>query len=429
MDTEDRLTRLEKLAGLLERGALSSEEYAEEKRKLLERKNPTNASDLVDQVCSADDVHNSASPEPILVECESDRIVQDTVAKPPTLQSDLSADDPSGPPSVVWNRNSKNQQDILILQTGIEEAFALAHDALRTCGFKWIKFDEDARELSAKVWKLKAWGSVDLFLSERGATETEVIVNSSARTDNLIAAMNDPNDAIFRWIVSALQQSSSSIIIEGQDGKSVRKTDSSFPSEAENQNRKRLKLEAFLLAGAASIGIFFAMAGGQPAASEINLSDYEGICRGERYEDECEGKFVIWEGAIRNVESDYVRVVFPQVTMDVQGFDGEGYGFVSGQKVRVSGWLADKNFMYPDIEEGEIAALESAEAALARLEREEEEYAHAARSRGATDYVGGLAESGALDGMTSTLRECEQFSFNQEAYGECLAGGRVRNGW
>lgn len=105
----------------------------------------------------------------------------------------------------------------------------------------------------------------------------------------------------------------------------------------------------------------------RPEATELQLSSYESQCKGgDRYEGNCEGKFIIWNGEVDSVADDYVRVRFAEtLAMDV--WAEPETSLVEGQRVQASGYLADKNFIYPDIEDGEVIAMEDAGAVSQRI--------------------------------------------------------------
>ena len=110
----------------------------------------------------------------------------------------------------------------------------------------------------------------------------------------------------------------------------------------------------------------------RPSASEVDLASYDTVCTGRAYDENCKGKYINWSGTVDASGKDYVRVKFGDVvTMDVQGLAATDLGVVESQKVRVSGWLADRNFMYPDITDGEIEAIESTNDVQARVANEQ----------------------------------------------------------
>lgn len=110
----------------------------------------------------------------------------------------------------------------------------------------------------------------------------------------------------------------------------------------------------------------------RPSASEVELASYDSVCTGRTYDENCKGKYVNWSGTVDDSGKDYVRVKFGDVvTMDVQGLTANDLGLVKSQKVRVSGWLADRNFMYPDITDGEVEAIESINDVQVRIAKEQ----------------------------------------------------------
>lgn len=120
----------------------------------------------------------------------------------------------------------------------------------------------------------------------------------------------------------------------------------------------------------------------RPSSTELELSRYEDVCDRQAYKENCQGKFILWDGVVESGEDNFVRVRFGDiVSMDVQSISLREEGLTEFQHVKVSGWLADKNFIHPDIEQGKIIPLETADSASSRyaaekahLKREGEAY-------------------------------------------------------
>ena len=112
---------------------------------------------------------------------------------------------------------------------------------------------------------------------------------------------------------------------------------------------------------------------GRPTKSEIELSDYDRTCRGgNRYETTCKGAFVLWNGEVSWIGRDYVRTTLnDSLTVDVRDIDPNEQTLVAGQRVRISGWLGDKNIIFPDVAKGRIELLETADEASARNRADE----------------------------------------------------------
>ena len=111
----------------------------------------------------------------------------------------------------------------------------------------------------------------------------------------------------------------------------------------------------------------------RPTKTEISLSDYQRMCEGgNRYETTCKGRFIVWDGAVQGVGDDYVRTkLSDDLTVDVQDVDPNEHTLVEGQRVRISGWLADENIIYPDVSKGAIQPLEAPDRATSRVAVEE----------------------------------------------------------
>lgn len=148
----------------------------------------------------------------------------------------------------------------------------------------------------------------------------------------------------------------------------------------------------------------------RPSQSELAQEQFAANCRdGNQYEQNCQGKFVIWEGVVSSVDDSFVRTTFQgAATIDVWG--DVDVPLIEGQRVQVSGYLANRNTIYPDIEDGEISALESVEEVRGRLARiEEAEKAKEARDdarRAAISeaYVGCVAQ-----GYGEMIAQCMQW--------------------
>ena len=118
----------------------------------------------------------------------------------------------------------------------------------------------------------------------------------------------------------------------------------------------------------------------RPNSSELALTDYASLC-GDRYDENCRGKFIIWEGSVESIASSYVRVqVKNDLAVDVQDIGNKEGELTEGQQVQITGWLADDNIIHPDVSDGEIGSLESLDTAKQRFanqERREEASAEA----------------------------------------------------
>ena len=115
--------------------------------------------------------------------------------------------------------------------------------------------------------------------------------------------------------------------------------------------------------------------------TEIAESQYKSLCSGDgKFDAACKGKFIIWDGIVQSVGSDYIRTKIGDdgPSVDIKDIDPSSEAVIEGQKVRVSGWLAQENFFHPDVSKGRVEPLETVDVAKVRVKAQEAaELAHA----------------------------------------------------
>jgi hypothetical protein len=193
----------------------------------------------------------------------------------------------------------------------------------------------------------------------------------------------------------------------------------------------------------------------RPEIGELAIQNYASQC-GKKYDENCKGKFIIWEGSVESIESSYVRVqIKNDLAVDVQDVGNKQAELTDGQRVKITGWLADDNIVHPDVSKGEIVSLESLEIAknrFAKQERQEEANAEAelrewskkpnpdavcdilsmgndsAASNCKNKIAGGRSDSIYSDAkeeaINSAIGQCAPFANNSSVYDECVKNVR-----
>jgi hypothetical protein len=193
----------------------------------------------------------------------------------------------------------------------------------------------------------------------------------------------------------------------------------------------------------------------RPEIGELAIQNYASQC-GKKYDENCKGKFIIWQGSVESIESSYVRVqIKNDLAVDVQDVGNKQAELTDGQRVKITGWLADDNIVPPDVSKGEIVSLESLEIAknrFAKQERQEEANAEAelrewskkpnpdavcdilsmgndsAASNCKNKIAGGRSDSIYSDAkeeaINSAIGQCAPFANNSSVYDECVKNVR-----
>ena len=130
-----------------------------------------------------------------------------------------------------------------------------------------------------------------------------------------------------------------------------------------------------------------------PETSEILAEEYQQLCAPSRYDTNCRGRYIDWEGIYRTGLGRNSQVDAGVVTFDVS--DEPITGLNERQFVRVQGYLGEEGLVYPDLENVTLTPLETEKEFASRRNQEKSDFE---REAACVEYLGGgldaIAECG-----------------------------------